>query len=175
MSSDSTLESFYSQIYNLSHIQRYSTVPRVLSESVAEHSFFVACIVIRLHKDYDFDLGSAVTMAVMHDWTESWIDDITVPTKKLFPKIALAVQEAEAEIAEREFPAPVYRLWLEHKEHFTIESKIVHYADIIQCMQYANHELKLSDNKYMKKVLDETKSRITSAEEELYAYKRFQW
>lgn len=170
--SDTTIESFYEQIYNLSHIQRYSTVPRVKSESVAEHSFFVSAIVIRLHKDYMFDLGKAVSMAIIHDWTESWLDDVTVPTKKLFPKLALAVQEAEAEIASTEFPEPVYELWLEHKEHFTVESKIVHYADVLQCLQYAKHEVVLTNNPYMKKVVRETVSRMETLESELHEYKR---
>jgi 5'-deoxynucleotidase YfbR-like HD superfamily hydrolase len=168
----SSIEEFYSQIYNLSHIQRYSTVPRVRSESVAEHSFFVACIVIRLHKEYDFDLGAAVVMATMHDWTESWLDDVTVPTKRKFPKLALAVQEAEAQIAATEFPDNIYQLWLEHKEHLSVESKIVHYADVIQCMQYAGHEVKISGNSYMAKVLQETEERINEIEEELHVYRR---
>ena len=169
---DSTIDSFYQQIYNLSHIQRYSTVPRIKSESVAEHSFFVAALVVRLHKDYDFDLGKAVSMAIIHDWTESWLDDVTVPTKKMFPKLALAVQEAEAEIASNEFPEPVYRLWLEHKEHLTVESKIVHYADVLQCLQYSKHEVSIGKNDYMLRVMSQTVDRIYEMTEELDEFKR---
>jgi 5'-deoxynucleotidase YfbR-like HD superfamily hydrolase len=132
----------------------------------------VAALVVRLHKDYDFDLGKAIAMAIIHDWTESWLDDVTVPTKKKFAKLALAVQEAEASIALEEFPEPVYKLWLEHKEHFTIESKIVHYADVLQCMQYASHEVKLGNSGYMNNVVYETQLRIATLEEELYEHKR---
>jgi 5'-deoxynucleotidase YfbR-like HD superfamily hydrolase len=167
-----TTEDFYSQIYNLSHIQRYSTIPRIKSESVAEHSFFVAALVIRLHKDYEFDLGRAVTMAVMHDWTESWIDDITVPTKKEFPALAEAISQAEAEVAAREFPQPILEIWEEHKECMTVESKIVHLADILQCMQYSKGEVRLGNNGYMQKVYDETIQRSTKLFSELKIYER---
>jgi 5'-deoxynucleotidase YfbR-like HD superfamily hydrolase len=167
-----SINSFYKQIYNLAHIDRYSTVPRITHESVAEHSFFVAALVIRLHKDYEFDLGVATTMAIMHDWTESWLDDITVPTKRQFPLIAAAVLAAESYIAHREFPQPILELWLEHKECITVESQIVHYADVLQCMQYAQHEVRIGNNGYMQTVVEETHERLQILERQLIGYKR---
>lgn len=162
--SDTTIESFYNQLYNLAHIQRYSIVPRIKSESVAEHSFFVAAVVIRLHKEYDFDLGRAVAMATIHDWTESWVDDITVATKRKFPKLKAVVAAIEEEIAEKEFPQPVYELWLEHKECITVEAKIVHYADVLQVIQYSNNEIKLGNTGYMEQVNSEACIRANKLE-----------
>jgi 5'-deoxynucleotidase YfbR-like HD superfamily hydrolase len=171
MSNDSTIQEFYEQIYNLSHIQRYSTVPRIKNESVAEHSFFVAALVVRLHKDYQFDIGRAVSMAILHDWTESWIDDITVPTKRKFEEIELAISKAEIEVAHEEFPEPILSLWLEHKDGLSIESKIVHLADVMQCIQYAKGEVTLG-NKYMERVLNDSESRLISLIGEVNVYRR---
>lgn len=174
MSKHSTIKSFYSQIYNLAYIRRYSTIPCVRDESVAQHSFFVAALVIRLHKDYEFDLGKAVTMAIIHDWTESWLDDIMVTTKKEFKNLAKEVSMAELIIAEREFPEPILELWVDNKENESLESKIVHYADVLQCLQYAEHEIKLG-NDYMLRVHDESLKRIHQIEGELVNAKKSDW
>lgn len=168
---DMTIQEFYEQIYNLSHIQRYSTVPRIRSESVAEHSFFVAALVVRLHKDYEFDLGKAVSMAIVHDLTESWIDDITVPTKRKFEEIENAISMAEIATAHEEFPEPVLELWLEHKDGLSIESKVVHLADVMQCIQYAKGEVTLG-NKYMERVLIESETRLITLVGDVNEYRR---
>lgn len=154
-----TIAEFYEQIYNLSHIQRYSVVPRIKSESVAEHSFFVASLVIKLHEKYDFDMGKAVVMAVTHDWTESWLDDITVATKRKFPEIAEAVNICERKVAIHEFNLETYSAWIEYKTGVTIEAKIVQYADVLQCIQYSQGEVNKGNIGYMQSVLDTSKER----------------
>ena len=168
----SELDKFYKQIYNLSYITRYSTVQRIKNESVAEHSFYVASIVIKLHEIYIFDMHKAVTMAVMHDWTESWIDDTTCLVKSNFPDIAKAVKEAERYIVNNHFNNEMHGLWYELDKNKTIESLIVHLADVIQCSQYAKNEIKLGNDGYMKQVLDMSEFRINMLESELYDYKR---
>lgn len=174
MTKHNTIKSFYAQIYNLSCIRRYSTIPCVKDESVAQHSFFVAALVVRLHKDYEFDLGKAVTMAIIHDWTESWLDDIMVTTKKMFPKLNREVEAAELHIAEQEFPDPILDLWIENKERDSLESQIVHYADVLQCLQYAEHEIKLG-NDYMERVRQESLIRVEFLEGELRNARRTEW
>jgi 5'-deoxynucleotidase YfbR-like HD superfamily hydrolase len=143
MNNKTSVEDFYKQIYNLSYITRYSVVQRIKNESVAEHSFYVASIVIKLADFYAFDVNRAAAMAIVHDWSESWIDDITVATKKQFPMIAHAAEASENLVVASNFSNVPFMLWQEHKEKESVESLIVHYADILQCMQYSANEIKL--------------------------------
>jgi 5'-deoxynucleotidase YfbR-like HD superfamily hydrolase len=166
-----TLSEFLSQIYNLAFVNRYSVIPRVKNESIAEHSFFVASLVVRLREDYTFDLGKAVTMATIHDWTESWTDDITVATKRKFPLLADAVEVVEVQVVKKYFPNCVKAIWLEYKECVSVESKIVKYADTLQVMQYAENEAKLG-NKYMESVVEDAKQRLLILEDALHEYAR---
>ena len=168
----SSIKEFYDRLYKLSYITRYSVVPRIKDESVAEHSFYVASLVIKLHEYYEFNLGKATTMAIIHDWAEAWTDDITVATKKQFPLIEKAVRYAELEVANNKFSPVVLEHWSEHNKGTTVEAKIVHMADIMQCMQYASHEIKLGNSGYMCDVLKDANERLEKLEEELYEYKR---
>lgn len=167
-----TIAEFYNQIYNLCFIKRYSIIPRIHEESIAEHSFFVSAIVIKLHEDYYFDLGEALTMAVIHDWTESYTDDITIATKKMFPGIAKAVDKAEGTIAKLEFSSAIYSIWKTYKDGNTIEAKIVKYADILQVIQYAQNEVKMGNDGYMQSVLNGATYRSYELETELKEHKR---
>lgn len=166
-----SLSSFLAQIYNLAFIHRYSVVPRVKNESIAEHSFFVASLVIKLYDDYKFDLGKAVVMATVHDWTESWTDDITVVTKRKFPLLANCIEIVETQVAREYFPRGAKPAWLEYKEGVSIESKIVKYADTLQVIQYAENEAKLG-NKYMASVVEDAKQRLSKLEVDLHEYRR---
>ena len=166
-----SIAEFYSQIYNLCFIKRYSVIPRLHEESIAEHSFFVAAIVVKLYDEYDFDIGRALTMAVIHDWTESYTDDITIATKRAFPGIARAVEEAECLIAETEFSDLTFDIWREYKKSITIEAKIVKYADTLQVIQYAQSEINLGNMGYMVSVLEDALKRSEMPEKELEGYK----
>jgi putative hydrolase of HD superfamily len=167
-----TMQEFYMQMLNLSHIKRYSVIPRIHDESIAEHSFFVASIVIKLYNDYDFQIGNAVSMAISHDWTESYTDDITVATKRAYPSIAKAVEKVEAKVAKHEFDPVVYNLWKEYKEGTSIESKIVKYADTLQVIQYAQGEVNMGNSAYFKSVVEDATFRAYKLEGELHVYKR---
>lgn len=167
-----TIVDFYNQIYNLCFIKRYSVIPRLHEESIAEHSFFVSSIVIKLYDDYEFDLGEALIMAVTHDWTESYTDDITIATKRAFPVIAKAVNRAELSIAKKEFSGIVYNAWKSYKESATVEAKIVKYADTLQVIQYAQNEVNMGNDGYMQSVLADAHIRSYKLEAELKEFKR---
>ena len=167
-----TVQEFYMQMLNLAHIKRYSVIPRIHDESIAEHSFFVASIVIKLYHEYEFILGDAIAMAISHDWTESYTDDITVATKRLYPSIAKAVERVEAKVAKHEFDPVVYNLWREYKEGISIESKIVKYADTLQVIQYAQGEVNMGNSAYFKNVVEDATYRAYKLEGELSEYKR---
>lgn len=162
------MNNMYNKLYNLSYITRYSAVPRVKNESVAEHSFYVASIVIMLSDTYKFDVGKAVTMAVIHDWPEAWLGDITVAVKREYPAIKDAVNIAEEQVVKDNFGIMTTELWLEHTNKTSIESLIVHLADVMQCKQYAEHEIKLGNDGYMREVLELASSRQNEIEELLH-------
>jgi 5'-deoxynucleotidase YfbR-like HD superfamily hydrolase len=167
-----SVQDFYMQMLNLAHIKRYSVIPRIHDESIAEHSFFVASIVMKLYDDYEFNIGHATCMAISHDWTESYTDDITVATKRAYPSIARAVEAVEAKIAKNEFSPVAYELWKEYKDATSVESKIVKYADTLQVIQYAQGEVNMGNNAYFKSVVEDATYRAYKLEGELHEFKR---
>lgn len=151
---------FYDKYYGLSYIIRYSNVIRIKDESVAEHSFYTALICMKLADYYSFNVAPTVTMALVHDIIEVDVDDITHKTKKMFPKVARAIKDSERFLVdELVYSSPVIgnalNNYMYEEDLFVVEKTIVQLADIIQCSQYANHEIKLG-NENMREVYDES-------------------
>ncbi|MFN2221225.1 MAG: HD domain-containing protein, partial [Candidatus Promineifilaceae bacterium] len=110
------------------------------AESVADHSFGVAFVVVVLarqlapHLDEPLDLANALAMAVLHDLPEALTSDIPSPAWRLMPKEAKPQAEEEAmrritgavDGSER-----LLVLWHELKEGRTVEARLVHDADKI--------------------------------------------
>lgn len=167
-----SVEDFYAKIYNLAYITRYSGVSRIKNESVAEHSFFVASLVIKLHETYDFNLGTALQMAITHDWAESFIGDITWRVKKQNPAISQAVILAEETAMITNFNRDIYETWIDYCSQESIEAKVVLMADIIQVIQYAEHEVMLGNKGHMAEIVDATYNRLEQLKEQLDEYKR---
>jgi len=164
------LQEYIDQIYGLSYVIRYNCVPRIRDETVAEHSFYVAAIVLGLHEKYDFNLGKALQIAVAHDLVESETGDVTHKIKMDYKGVYDAVEEAEAKAIQK-FPSPV-------QEGFallngdSIEATIVHFADTIQCTQYAKHEIALGNTGYMSQVFHSSNLRANQLEEKLVPHLR---
>ena len=171
---DDSLSAFYAQIYNLAYIQRYNTMPRIKNESVAEHSFFVASIVVKLYEAYDFNLGKALLMAVTHDWAESWLGDTVNVVKADFPGIGNSISAAEDHIMIKNFDGIVYENWHEHNELISVEAKIVKYADVLQVLQYANHEVSLG-NTCFKRVVDDVQPILSKLKDSLESLIKLGW
>jgi putative hydrolase of HD superfamily len=167
-----SIKEFYMQMLNLAHIKRYSVIPRIHEESIAEHSFFVAAIVMKLYDEYEFRVGHATCMAILHDWTESYTDDITVLTKRKYPEIAKVVERVESKVAKKELSPMAYELWKEYKEGETVESKIVKYADTLQVIQYAQGEVNLGNSAYMASVVADATLRSYKLEVMLNEHKK---
>jgi len=70
----------------LADIKRWSIVRTIRSQSVAEHSYYVALMVPRLLREYGVEdpkiLLHAVEYALMHDMNEVLTGDIATPIKK---------------------------------------------------------------------------------------------
>lgn len=161
------------KVYNLKFIQRYSITPRITNETVAEHSFFVATYVMELYKDYKFDLNKAVQMAIIHDFAESFIGDITLSTKTMCPDLVEAVSNAEKEVMFQNFPSFIYELYREYEQRTSVESSIVKLADTMQVKQYAGNEIELGNNSItMRSIFSRAVDDIDLFERKLAVYKR---
>jgi hypothetical protein bsubsN3_22375 len=161
------------KVYNLKFIQRYSITPRITNETVAEHSFFVATYVMELYNDYKFDLNKAVQMAIIHDFAESFIGDITLSTKTMCPDLVEAVSNAEKEVMFQNFPSFIYELYREYEQRTSVESLIVKLADTMQVKQYAGNEIELGNNSVtMRSIFSRAVNDIDLFERKLAVYKR---
>lgn len=161
------------KVYNLRFIQRYSITPRICNETVAEHSFFVATYVMELYKIYKFDLNKAVQMAIIHDFAESYIGDITLSTKTMCPELVKAVCEAEKTVMYQNFPSFIYDLYQEYEGRTSVEALIVKLADTLQVRQYAYNEISLGNNSVtMRDIFSRAVDDIDLFERKLAVYKR---
>lgn len=162
---------FYEDIYVLSHIKRYSTIFRIRDESVAEHSFNVAAICMKLWDDYDFDLGNALQMAIAHDMPEIELNDVPRVIKKKYPAISKVFKECEEEVLQ-ELPraARIACQWFNDNDSW--EAQVVHLADAIQCKQYAEVEIKLGNTGYFDRVIRASIERIAIMSQDLEEIKR---
>jgi len=156
-------------IYRLAYIKRYSNVPKLHEESVAEHGFFVAAILISLREKYVFNLGRALLLAVSHDMPEMELNDCPHIIKRKYPSIAAAYEECEKEVADQLPPLAKYAI-LEFDKGESIEAKMVNLADAIQCIQFSHVEVQLGNIGYMKVVFDGSTNRVKQLEKELEQY-----
>jgi len=165
------LETFIKEIDNLRNIDRYQTVPRVLHETVAEHSFFVAAYVLKLHDKYDFNLEKALSIALMHDFSECYITDVIHPVKEKYPKIAEALSEAEYSENEKhlnsEYAKAIDQM---NNEEDVPETLIVNLADILSVYSYATDEKQFSNNSYIDVVIKNAENRSLKIKQKLQKY-----
>ena len=152
------MKDFYDKLIRLSYVIRYSNVPRIKNESVAEHSFHVAAIVVMLYHEYRFNLGEALLAAVSHDIPEFAIGDVTVETKQNFPEMAACLNKMEKQVID-ELPVWFKQGMCTFNGRST-EGFIVQLADAIQVKQYAEKEVKLGNDGYMQDVVEHSSKRI---------------
>jgi len=160
---------FFMKSYSLEHTKRYSMKPVVHQESVASHSFFVALGVLMMTKDYKFNVDMALKIAICHDLAEMEVSDVNHLVKKNFPSVASALKEAEKKIIEN-FPDQV-KEYCDLYNDESPEALVVHYADALQCLQYASNEIKLGNQGYMVDVFKNSAARMEKLEEKLKPYK----
>jgi 5'-deoxynucleotidase YfbR-like HD superfamily hydrolase len=163
---------YLEDIYRLSFIKRYSNVPKLHEESVAEHGFFVAAIILDLYGTYDFNLGEALTIAISHDMTEIELNDCPHIIKRKYPEIAKAYEICEADVAKQLPKVVAWGAREFDKAEKSTEALVVHLADVIQCLQYATVELKMGNEGYMRDVVNNSLKRKIELVEALEPYER---
>ena len=95
------VKQFSQEIYALKALTRYNNKFKLINESVAEHSFFVAILILKLYEVYNFDLEKALSMGLIHDVPELHLSDITYDVKRNFPKLRDAILDAEKSIIDK--------------------------------------------------------------------------
>lgn len=169
---NSNLTQYLTSIDNLRNLVRYQAAPRVSSETVAEHSFFVTAYTLKLYDYFDFDLEKALRIAILHDFAEAYISDVPHPIKMKFPKLTEELEKAEYSV-NCEYISEDFANDLEGFNNFsTPEGCIVVLSDILSVITYSKYEIELGNSQYMKDVLNKSLVRINDMLERCTPYLR---
>ena len=131
--------------YKLRGLRRYNDRIHIINEDVAQHSFFVTLIVLKLYEVYDFNLAKALSMAITHDLPEIYVSDVTYKVKQDYPAVSEALKVAEKEVWAKHFPQWGH-LAEDLEGNVSVESLIVKLADIISVLQFSDCEISLGNS-----------------------------
>lgn len=145
----------------LSCISRFNNTPRIASENVAEHSYYVAFLAMLMgdylaKKGVRLDKLTLLQMALIHDIEEAVSGDILAPIKQgLFRK------ELEKENIKNvlllmtglDSGKDYSNLWQEAAGGKTLEARVVKLVDKMSCIIYCIREIHLG-NKYFSAILE---------------------
>jgi 5'-deoxynucleotidase len=107
---------FFSYLYRLRYIERWSLMRNTHKESVAVHSYYVAtlahllCTIANELYGKSVPLERVVSMALFHDATEVFVGDVAAPVKASNPDVRRSfrdIEEAAAESIVRMIPEPL--------------------------------------------------------------------
>ena len=164
------IEEYYSKIYKLSFIQRYANIARIRNEDVAQHSFFVSAIILKLYDNYSFNLGIALQAAVCHDITEADLSDVTHQVKHDYPQLAAEIKKVEIQVVCN-YPDAVIEGFKVFEDESSVEGLIANLADVMQVSQYIDNEISLG-NKNVFDIRIEATKRIHTLRQRLSRYER---
>ena len=136
------IATFSRDIDVLRSLIRYQNCNRLVNESVAEHSFYVAAFVMKLREYYDFKLEKALKMALIHDIPESKISDVPHNIKASNPQLSIALEEAENKVLNAMFYPEGVTLVADFNGIVSPEGKVCALADVLSVVLYANDEIK---------------------------------
>ena len=118
------IATFSKDVDVLRSLIRYQNCNRLVNESVAEHSFYVAVFVLKLREYYDFNLEVALKTALIHDIPEARISDIPHNIKIANPEVAAALEKAEEKVTVDMLSEEANALLKSFNHGDTVEGKI---------------------------------------------------
>lgn len=136
------IATFSKDVDILRSLIRYQNCNRLVNESVAEHSFYVAIFVLKLREYYEFDLEKALKTALIHDIPEARISDIPHNIKLANPEVAEALEKAETKVTIEMLSEEANDLLSNFNHGTSPEGKICQLADVLSVVLYANDEIK---------------------------------
>lgn len=154
------LSEYLLDIDNLRSITRFQTAPRNARETVAEHSFYVTAIVLKLHDYFDFNVEVALKTALMHDYSEVYISDVPHTIKAANKELAIALEVAEAKINKDKLSDTYAQYIDEFNNCSTAEGCMVALADVLSVLMYSRYEVKLGNKEYMREVYHRSFKRV---------------
>jgi len=148
----------------LADMNRYNNRIRLKNESIAEHSFFVAYNILKIGYDYDIPaeiINEAVSMAIVHDFPESFTSDLPHDCKQQNPDLRGMLTDIELDFLRKDMPELLDR-YEELLKGESLASLLVELSDAISVLQYCNREISLGNNTVdMKIIHNEACSRVT--------------
>lgn len=133
-------------LYRLSDLKRYNNMPRIKSESLAEHQYYCGLILMKL-KDYMFNISYTefcilLQYVLVHDIGELYTGDIPHNVKQDYPDLRSLLEKIENEkLNSLGFDEIVTTV--EEDENLKMLFKL---CDTIQVVQYCENEHRLGNN-----------------------------
>lgn len=154
------------QILGLGEIVRYNNRPKIKTENVAEHTFYVASTVLKLCTIFNLNetiKNKALEFAIVHDIPEILIGDVPYDTKVNNPLLREEIEKAEIKSLSDHMPEYLdsYSEFIKEEKIETTAYLVTKLADTISVLQYSNRELDLGNNtEQMKNINSGSKERI---------------
>lgn len=142
------IATFSKDIDTLRHLIRYQNCPRLINESVAEHSWYTSVLVLKLREYYKFNLETALKTALVHDCMESKISDIPHNIKQANPELAKAIEHAEDNITRSMLSDEAFELMKAFNSGSTPEGLACQLGDVLSVVLYANAEIKAGNSTF---------------------------
>ena len=119
-------------------VQRWHTITNVKEQTVADHSWGVASIILDVWPDSS---NSLITYALWHDIPEFVVGDVPVTAKWANENLARAVEKAETQVAKE------HNLYVKLTTTEKIKLAI---ADLLEVLWYASEEIALGNSNFLK-------------------------
>ncbi len=153
----SLIDAMSGDIRRLDYVDRFSTIPVTLRESVSCHSYWVAIYSVMIHEALSGDptlLGPIAVAALIHDSIESQTGDYVRTHKYSSEKLKNAIDESEQKVLN-EMPASIASLFsiLAPMEQRSYVKACIKLADFISLFEYLNREVNRGNNEITSFVL----------------------
>ncbi|KXB04073.1 hypothetical protein AKJ47_00835 [candidate division MSBL1 archaeon SCGC-AAA261G05] len=152
-----------------------SGIPPSEAEDVAQHSFETTSITILIgdqlqRKGVEINLGRAIEMAVIHDWSEAIMGDLSREVSlELGEEIKNDLEEESLEELVGELPdgEKYLELWREYLGGESIEARLVKSADLLSILvELINYRDRGWGNEQLNEIWDNVRGELATYGEE---------
>lgn len=137
-------------LWRLGEINRWQIVRTTKSQNVAEHSFMVTLLALRIAEATGEDRGAVMQAALLHDAEEAWTGDIASPAKQFINNGDIPVREMMGDMS--------YLLHIEGVDSVTT-SMIVKVADLATDIKFL---MCYGDGPHAEQVLESLRVRLAN-------------
>lgn len=136
----------------MSHVHRYSSVPAIRKENVAEHTFYVAFYSYLIGKDLEskgvkVNFGEMLSRALLHDIDESMTGDFLRHVKYGHPDLKKALDEVSISMLNKmsdKLGVNLLPQWLSAKFE-DLEGEIIQVVDLAHVLSYVWEEIEMGN------------------------------